>query len=678
MTTYTPNADFVAHANLTPKKYEQLITSANNDYNKFWQELALANISWHKVFTQGLDDSEFPFVKWFADGELNVSYNCLDRHLAKNANKKAIIFEADGGEVTTVTYQELYELVCQFANGLKELEIKCGDRVVLYMPHCIEAIVAMQAIVRIGAIHSVVFGGFSATALAKRIKDAQAKCVVTTSFSHRGGKLLKMKNIVDQALLELKADNPVKHVIIKQTNMYEKFKHDDPEFKWFQERDIWWHELTAKQNNHCEVENVNSEHPLFILYTSGSTGTPKGIEHSSAGFLLGAITTMKWVFDIKQQQDIFWCTADVGWITGHTYVAYGPLAVGATQVIFEGVPTFPDSSRYWQMIAKHKVSIFYTAPTALRALIKLDANVPKNYNLNSLRLLGSVGEPINPTVWQWYYDVVGNNKCPIVDTWWQTETGCNILTPMPGINALKPGSCVGPIPGINVTIVDEHGNTAKQGESGCLVITHPFPSQLRNVWGDSERYKKTYYNAEIANGKYYITGDLAKQDSDGYFWVLGRTDDVINVSGHRLSTMEVEAAVARDNKVAEAAVIAIPHEIKGEAIIIFVVLKFTDGQNGLNINELNITTALTPTMQIKLQNELKEVIVKQIGAIARPETIYFVDELPKTRSGKIMRRLLRSIAMKEEIKSDISTLENPAIIEQIIKVVEQEDKLCSN
>lgn len=641
-TVFSPCASFINSANINQANYTQLKGEAGSDYQKFWGDLARDNITWHKPFTTILNDTHAPFYKWFEDGLLNVSYNCIDRHLVNNANKIAIISEADDGKVTKVTYQDLYHRVCKFANGLKLLGVTRGDRVIIYMPHSIEAVVAMQACARIGAIHSVVFAGFSAHALAQRITDADAHYIVTVDYQVRGGKETALKQEVDNAINLLDNKNHIKNIIInRKTN-----KPCNIEAL----RDILWNDLVANQADSCDIELVDSEHPLFILYTSGSTGTPKGVQHSTAGYLLGAILTLKWVFDIKPN-DIFWCTADVGWITGHTYVSYGPLALGITQVIFEGVPTYPDASRFWQIIERYKVSVFYTAPTAIRTLIKLGPDLPKQYDLSSLRLLGTVGEPINPEAWLWYYEVVGNKRCPIVDTWWQTETGANMLAPIPGVTDLKPGSCTFPIPGIMADIVDESGNILGNNASGYLVIRQPFPFQARTIWGNNERFISAYYPSDIAGGKYYVAGDSAHRDDDGYFWILGRVDDVLNVSGHRLGTMEIESALVSHPMVAEAAVVGTPHDIKGEAIMAFVVCK---GNKQLNVSEAK-----------ELSRELRDWVAKEISPIARPEEIRFGDNLPKTRSGKIMRRLLRSIARGEEITQDISTLENPAILEQL-------------
>jgi acetyl-CoA synthetase len=503
----------------------------------------------------------------------------------------------------------------------------------------IEAVVAMQACARIGAIHSVVFGGFSAKSLHERIIDAQACAVITADAQMRGGKVMPLKAIVDETLA-MGGCNSVHSVIV--------YRRAGNDVTWNDDLDFWWHDLFNSQPTHCEPEWVDAEHPLFILYTSGSTGKPKGVQHSSGGYLLGTMLTMKWVFDYKPT-DIFWCTADVGWITGHSYVAYGPLAMGATQVIYEGIPTYPDAGRFWKMIQDHKVTIFYTAPTAIRSLIKLGEALPKNYNLNSLRLLGTVGEPINPEAWMWYYNVIGQGRCPIVDTWWQTETGCHMIAPLPGAVPIKPGSCTLPVPGIQVAVVDETGTEVAKQQGGSLVITMPFPSQIRTIWGDPDRFKKNYFPEEMPG--YYLAGDSAHRDEDGYIWIMGRNDDVLKVSGHRLGTMEIESSLVANPLVAEAAVVGRPHDIKGESVIAFVVLK---GERPTD-----------PAKAKEIVESLRAWVSKEIGPIAKPDEIRFGDNLPKTRSGKIMRRLLRTIATGEEITQDVSTLENPAILDQL-------------
>lgn len=640
---FPPSEEFTRQANISGmQSYQTLCDEAEKDYLKFWGNHATEQIVWHKPFTQIFDDQTPPFYRWFGDGELNVSYNCLDRHLATQADKVAIIFEADDGTVIRSTYRDLHQRVCRFANALKSLEIKKGDRVIIYLPMGIEAVVAMQACARIGAIHSVVFGGFSSKSLHERIVDAGAVAVITADEQIRGGKHHPLKETVDEAL---RADDTltVKRVVVYQrTGAPVPFNAD---------RDVWWHEITEVASASCEPEWVNAEHPLFTLYTSGSTGKPKGVQHSSAGYLLGTKLSMLWIFDFKPN-DIFWCTADVGWITGHSYVCYGPLAMGATQVIFEGIPTYPHAGRFWEIIQKHRVTTFYTAPTAIRSLIKLGADLPAQYDLSSLRLLGSVGEPINPEAWIWFYEKIGRSRCPVVDTWWQTETGCHMIAPAPGAVALKPGSCTFPLPGIYAAIVDEAGHDVEKGKGGFLVIKKPFPSQIRTLWGDPERFKKTYFLEDIGHGLYYLAGDSAYRDMDDYFWIMGRIDDVLNVSGHRLGTMEIESALVAHPLVAEAAVVGKPHEVKGEAVIAFVVLKGRYPQ----AEEI-----------ADIVHTLREWVAKEIGPIAKPEEIRFGENLPKTRSGKIMRRLLRALAKGEEITQDTSTLENPAILEQLKK-----------
>lgn len=638
---FLPSSEFARQANIAGiQAYQALCAEAEQDYQGFWAKRANELILWHKPFTQVLDDSAAPFYKWFADGKLNVSYNCLDRHLATQADKIAIIFESDEGDVQRVTYRDLHQRVCQLANALQSHNIKKGDRVVIYMPMRIEAVVAMQACARIGAIHSVVFGGFSAKSLHERIHDAGAVAVITADEQVRGGKRNPLKATVDEAM-RMGDTTSVQLIVV--------YRRTGGEIPFDPARDVWWHDITQDAGTDCEPEWVDAEHPLFTLYTSGSTGKPKGVQHSSAGYLLGTKVSMQWIFDYKPT-DIFWCTADVGWITGHSYVTYGPLAMGATQVIFEGIPTYPHAGRFWEIIQKHKVTTFYTAPTAIRSLIKLGGDLPGQYDLSSLRLLGSVGEPINPEAWMWFYEKVGRSRCPIVDTWWQTETGCHMIAPTPGAVALKPGSCTFPLPGIVAAIVDEAGHDIENGKGGFLVIKKPFPSQIRTLWGDPERFKKAYFPEDIGHGQYYLAGDSAYRDKDGYFWIMGRIDDVLNVSGHRLGTMEIESALVAHPLVAEAAVVGKPHEIKGEAVIAFVVLKgkYPHGEE-----------------VIQIADTLRDWVAKEIGPIAKPEEIRFGENLPKTRSGKIMRRLLRTLAKGEEITQDISTLENPAILEQL-------------
>ncbi|QNK73210.1 acetate--CoA ligase [Variovorax sp. PAMC28562] len=626
--------------------YDALCKEAQTDPEGFWTRLAKENLTWTTPFTRTLDESNAPFYQWFGDGELNASANCLDKHMGTPVeNKTAVIFEADDGAVTHVTYKELLARVSQFANGLKAAGIQKGDRVIVYMPMTVEGVIAMQACARIGATHSVVFGGFSAKALQERIIDAGAVAVITSNYQMRGGKELPLKAIVDDGIA-LGGCESIKNVLV-----YERTK---TACNMIVGRDKTFEQLMHGQSTDCPATPVNAEHPLFILYTSGSTGKPKGVQHATGGYLLWAKLTMDWTFDIRPE-DVFWCTADIGWITGHTYVAYGPLAAGATQVVFEGVPTFPHAGRFWQMIEKHKVSIFYTAPTAIRSLIKAaesDEKVhPKNWDLSSLRILGSVGEPINPEAWMWYHRNIGHEKCPIVDTFWQTETGGHVITPLPGATPLVPGSCTLPLPGIMAAIVDETGKDLPNGAGGMLVIKRPWPSMIRTIWNDPERFKKSYFPEEMG-GTIYLAGDGAVRSTDrGYFRITGRIDDVLNVSGHRLGTMEIESAlVSKTDIVAEAAVVGRPDDVTGEAVCAFVVLK---------------RGRPTGDEAKQIANELRAWVAKEIGPIAKPKDIRFADNLPKTRSGKIMRRLLRSIAKGEAITQDTSTLENPAILEQL-------------
>ena len=643
---FNPPTDFVKNAAISGMDaYNKLCAEAEKDYEGFWARLAKEHVYWKQPFTKTLDESKAPFYKWFEDGTTNASYNCLDRNLQiGNANKTAIVFESDDGKVTPITYQELHDRVCQLANALRKRGIKKGDRVIIYMPMSVEGVIAMQACARIGATHSVVFGGFSAKSLQERIIDAGAVAVITADEQMRWGKSLPLKTIVDEALA-LGDCEIIKNVIVyKRTGGNIPFKAG---------LDSWMHEITASEAKTCDPEWVSAEHPLFILYTSGSTGKPKGVQHSTGGYILWAILTMKWTFDIKPS-DVFWCTADIGWVTGHSYIAYGPLAVGGTQIVFEGVPTFPNAGRFWEMIQKHKATIFYTAPTAIRSLIKAsntDPNVhPKNYDLSSLRLLGSVGEPINPEAWMWYYENIGGSRCPIVDTFWQTETGGHMISPLPGATPMVPGSCTLPLPGIMTAIVDETGNDMPNGQGGILVVKRPWPSMIRTIWGDPDRFVKAYFPDEFGR-KLYLAGDGAIRNKDtGYFTITGRIDDVLNVSGHRMGTMEIESTLVANPLVAEAAVVGRPDEMTGEAICAFVVLKGKrpEGEEAK-----------------KIATELRNWVAKEIGPIAKPKDIRFGDNLPKTRSGKIMRRLLRVIAKGEEITQDTSTLENPAILDQL-------------
>jgi acetyl-CoA synthetase len=641
---FPPSPEFVKQANVSGRAaYDALCAEAERDYTGFWGRLAKEHVLWQKPFTQVLDESSAPFYKWYADGTLNVSYNCLDRHLSTQPDKTAIIFEADDGKVTKVSYRELYQRVCKLANGLLSLGVKKGDRVLIYMPMSIEGVAAMQACARIGATHSVVFGGFSAKSVQERVVDAGATMIITADEQCRGGKNIPLKPVIDEAF-GLGGCSAVRNVIV--------YRRTGNAVPMTPGRDIWMHELTANQPDSCDPVWVEAEHPLFLLYTSGSTGKPKGVQHCSAGYLLLARLTMLWTFDYKPS-DVFWCTADIGWVTGHTYIAYGPLAVGATTVVFEGVPTYPDAGRFWKMIQDHRVSVFYTAPTAIRSLIKAGGDLPKQYDLSSLRLLGTVGEPINPEAWMWYYTTVGASRCPIVDTFWQTETGAHVITPMPGAIDLVPGSCTLPVPGIMAAIVDETGHEVPNGQGGMLVTKKPWPSMIRTIWGDPDRYRKSYFPTELG-GKLYLAGDGAIRDAKtGYFTIMGRIDDVLNVSGHRMGTMEIESALVANPLVAEAAVVGRPDEMTGEAIVAYVVLK---------------QARPTGDSAKKVADELRAWIAKEIGPIAKPKDIRFGENLPKTRSGKIMRRLLRSIAKGEEITQDVSTLENPAILDQLKQV----------
>jgi len=644
---YNPSPAFVQNAHISGMAaYDALCQEAQTDYQGYWARLAKEFITWKTPFTQVLDESNAPFFKWFDDGTLNASYNCLDRNVEKGLGDKiAIIFEADGGEVSKITYSQLLAKTCQFANALKSLGVEKGDRVVIYISMSIDGVAAMQACARIGATHSVVFGGFSAQSLRDRIEDTGAVAVITADNQVRGGKLLPLKSIVDEAIA-LGGCDSIRHVLV--------VKRSGKDMAMMAGRDLWLQDLADKQALTCEPEWVGAEHPLFLLYTSGSTGKPKGVQHSTGGYLLHAALTTRWTFDLKQD-DVFWCTADIGWVTGHTYITYGPLALGGTEIVFEGVPTYPDAGRFWKMIQDHKVSIFYTAPTAIRSLIKAaeanDVVHPKSYNLSSLRLLGSVGEPINPAAWEWYHKHVGGGNCPIVDTFWQTETGGHMITPLPGVTPMVPGSCTLAFPGIQAAIVSETGEDMPNGQGGILVVKRPWPSMIRNIWGDPERFKKSYYPEEF-HGKYYLAGDGAIRDEKtGYFTITGRIDDVLNVSGHRMGTMEIESAlVSCTELVAEAAVVGRPYDTTGEAICAFVVLK----------------RSLPNTEEGKaIAKQLRDHVAKEIGPIAKPKDIRFGENLPKTRSGKIMRRLLRSLAKGEEITQDTSTLENPHILSQL-------------
>ena len=610
---------------------------AASDHVGFWGDLARKSLYWHKPFTVTLDDSKAPNYRWFPDGELNVSWNCLDVHLEARGDKSAIIFEGEAGDVRHLSYRDLHTEVCRLANGLKQLGIGRGDRVVIYMPMVPEAVIAMQACARIGAVHSVVFGGFSFNSIRDRVEDAGARLIITADGGRRGGGIVELKAAVDKALAG--ACPTVEKVIVLN-------RCGVPVTMW-PGRDLWWSELTEGLLTECSPVWVDAEHPLFLLYTSGSTGKPKGVQHASAGYLLNAKLTSEWVFDLRND-DVFWCTADIGWVTGHSYIAYGPLAAGATMVMYEGTPMVPDGGRFWRICQDHAVTIFYTAPTAIRALMKLGDELPAKYDLSRLRLLGSVGEPINPEAWMWYHRVIGGERCPIVDTWWQTETGAIMIAPLPGVTATKPGSCTQPLPGIDAIIVDDHGEPVTEPDAGgYLVIRKPWPSMLRTIWGDNERYLSTYW--ERFHSRYYVAGDSAHRDADGYFWIMGRIDDVLKVSGHRLGTMEIESALVANPKVAEAAVVGKVDEIKGESVFAFVVLRGARPRGDSSA----------------LAKELRNWVGEQLGPIAKPDNIRFADNLPKTRSGKIMRRLLRAIANDLPIKQDVSTLENPAIVDQL-------------
>lgn len=631
---FAPASDFAKQAIAQPAIYAE----AKADRLGFWAKQA-NRLHWHKPFTQILDWSEAPFARWFHDGELNISYNCLDRHVeAGNGDRVAIHFEGEPGDTRTLTYAQLTNEVKRAANVLTNLGIKAGDRVAIYMPMIPEAIVAMQAVARIGAVHSVVFGGFSADSLSTRIEDAQAKLVITADGGYRKGKASALKPAVDLALDGGKCPSVKNVLVVKRTNQ---------EVNWQEGRDLDWAEQLAAASDEHEAKGFNAEHPLFILYTSGTTGKPKGILHSTGGYLTQAAYTHKNVFDLHENTDVYWCTADIGWITGHSYVAYGPFANGATQVIYEGTPDSPDWSRWWKIVEKYKVSILYTAPTAIRSFMKLGEEMPNAHDLSSIRVLGSVGEPINPEAWMWYRNVIGGGKAPIVDTWWQTETGAIMISPLPGITTLKPGSAQIALPGIEIKILDDEGKELGREEPGLLTITEPWPSMLRGIWGDPDRFKETYWSKFDG---IYFAGDGAKFDEEGDLWLLGRVDDVMNVSGHRLSTAEIESALVSHPYVAEAAVVGAKDETTGQAVVAFVILRQ---------DQLKAAGSDADVSKI-----LRDHVTKEIGPIARPRTIMVVAELPKTRSGKIMRRLLRDVAEDRPV-GDVTTLADTSVMDII-------------
>ena len=634
---YRPTKKFQENCNITAEQAIKQHADYKFNPESFWKGLANQFIEWDKPFTKICSGSR-PFFKWFEDGTLNVSKNCVDRHI-KNTNN-AIIHISENGEKNNISYKKLYEKVNRFSWSLKKMKLKEGDRVIIYMPTIPESIIAMLACARLGIIHSVVFAGFSSESLKDRIIDCNAKAVITVDGFKRSGKLIESKKVVDEAI---EAGCECVEAVLIFNNLNLKISKNKIDFTW--------DEIAPRESVVVDPLSMNAEALLFILYTSGSTGKPKGIMHSSAGYLLNCSLTSRWVFDLKEN-DIFWCTADIGWVTGHSYVVYGPLSLGATILIYDGAPTYPDKNRFWKIIEENKVTVFYTAPTAIRTLMKVGEDSPRSFKLDSLRLLGTVGEPINPKAWVWYHKMIGLENCPIVDTWWQTETGANMIAPLPGISDLAPGTCTKPLPGIETAIMDTNGDEITNANiGGDLVIKNPWPSMLRGIWNDENRYKQTYWSKY--NGKYYITGDTARYDDKGNIWIMGRSDDVVNISGHRLGTMEVESALVAHINVAEAAVVSYKHEIKGEAIHAFVSLK----QNTKKLDNS------------KYADELRQWVKKKIGSIAVPERISFSDMLPKTRSGKIMRRLLRNLARGEEISGDTSTLENESVIAQLREIL---------
>src|SRR5690349_11481099 len=636
--SFPPPAEFSQQAHIKSlADYERLYAEAERDPEAFWGNIA-RELHWFKPWDKVLE-WKAPWAKWFVGGQLNLSYNCLDRHLETwRKNKAAIIWEGEPGDIRKITYQELLAEVSKFANALKKLGVKKGDRVAIYMGMVPELPIAMLACARIGAVHSVVFGGFSANALVDRITDAQAVAVITQDGAYRRGSEVHLKKAVDEALPSCPT---VKHVVVyKRTGHH---IHMEPG------RDHWWHELLAAENgNACPAEPLDAEHPLYILYTSGTTGKPKGVVHTTGGYSVGTYITTKWVFDLKEE-DTYWCTADIGWVTGHSYIIYGPLQNGATSLMYEGAPNHPEPDRFWRIIDRHRVSVFYTAPTAIRTFIKWGEQWPRKHKLDSLRLLGTVGEPINPEAWMWYREIIGHGRCPIVDTWWQTETGMIMITPLPGATPTKPGTATLPFFGVDAAVVDRSGKEMGPNQGGLLVIRKPWPAMLRGIFNDPDRYKKQYWS-DVPNC--YFTGDGARRDEDGYFWIMGRVDDVINVAGHRLGTMEIESALVAHDAVAEAAVVGMPHEMKGQGIAAFVTLDASQ----------------TPSE--KLKKELIDWVGKQIGSLAKPDQIRFTDSLPKTRSGKIMRRLLKEVATGGEVKGDTTTLEDFTVL---AKLREQEE-----
>ncbi|MBM84367.1 MAG: acetate--CoA ligase [Planctomycetaceae bacterium] len=626
--SFPPAAEFSEQANIKPDEYQQMWDRANEDSAGFWGDLANENLHWHQPF-ETVMEGDMPDTKWFLGGKINASYNCIDRHLDSwRKNKAAIIWEGEPGDTRVLRYQDLHREVCKFSNVLKQLGVEPGDRVTLYMPMIPELAIAMLACARIGATHSIIFGGFSADAVAERNNDAQSKLVVTADAGWRRGKELPLKPAVDESLE--KSPSVEKVVVVRRTGA---------DVNMVPDRDFWWHDLMEDASADCDAVELDAEHPLFILYTSGSTGKPKGVLHTTGGYMLGTTMTSKWVFDLKED-DTYWCTADIGWVTGHSYIIYGPLSNGATTIMYEGAPNWPDEGRFWEIVEKYKVNIFYTAPTAIRAFIKWGEEWPSKYDLSTLRLLGTVGEPINPEAWMWYHRVIGQEACPIVDTWWQTETGGIMMSPLPGVTATKPGSCTKPLPGVVPDIVTKDGTSLPDNSGGLLVMRKPWPHMLRTLYGDHQRFLDTYFS-EIEGC--YFAGDGARRDEDGYYWIMGRVDDVLNVSGHRLSTMEVESALVAHEQVAEAAVVGFPHDLKGEGICCFVTLTSGAGSEDL-------------------KQELIGHVRKQIGAIASPDQIRFAAAVPKTRSGKIMRRLLRDIAAGREQVGDTTTLEDYTVL----------------